>query len=290
MPFHGSLFRTRLFHRLDTDDVFLFVLQFACSEIDEGCRVHCLAQITNLEVKVTARRTACIAAQTDYIACQHFLILIHHRTAQVAVNRLQSVIMTNDYIIAVATRVPSYDTHLTAPCRTNRIAYLHLDIRSFVHPITAPAVRTGHVSRSRKTKTCHRNMYVVLKRVKQIAVRVHALIRPDTMINTIRGVLCQQRRIAHHELRSHLIDHFPVFGTHNDFTRQHIQFTAQNKRVMREKTCQTLRQLRCANIQVVHFLQLISLAIYRSGVQRRVQAQILCEHVICECRRAQREE
>ena len=134
--------------------------------------------------------------------------------------------MTNDYEIAVSARIPTDNTYLTVPCRANRIANLHLDIRTFVHAVATPSVTAGHVTRSRQTETCHRDMYIFLQTVEHGAIGVHTLVGPDMMVDTIRRVIVHQRRIVHHELRGHLIHHITFLGAHHDLTRQHIQITA----------------------------------------------------------------
>ena len=76
MVFHSGLLRPRLFHRFDTDDVLVFVLELAGTEINHIGRVHRFTEIADLEMQVATRRAPCVTAQTDYITGGNRLVLI----------------------------------------------------------------------------------------------------------------------------------------------------------------------------------------------------------------------
>ena len=196
MVFHSGLFRADFFHRVHADDVFLFVAQLTCRKIDKVLGIDCFAQVAYFEVQVASGGASCVTSQTDDVTCRHFLVLVHQRTAQMAVNGLQTVVMTHHYEIAVASRVPAYDTHLSAPCRTDGIAYLHFDVGAFVHPVTAPAELTGHVTRSRQTEARHRNVNIPFQAVEHRPVGIDALVRPDETVYAVGGVVVHQRSVA----------------------------------------------------------------------------------------------
>ena len=158
------------------------------------------------------------------------------------IDGLQTILMTQHDEIAVAARVPSYDTNLTAPCGADGIAHLNLDIRTFVHPAATPSERTRHVSRSRQDKTRHRDPDILFETVKHCTIRVHTLVRPDVTINTICRMVINEVGVQQ-ELRRHFIDYIAILGTNNNPLRQQFQFASQDQSVVGEKPRQTLRQL-----------------------------------------------
>ena len=129
-------------------------------------------------MQVTTGGTTGVTSETQHITCLHGFVLIDERSAEVTVNGLKTIIMTYDHKVTVAARIPSYDTYLSGPSRTDRVAYLHLDIRSFMHSITTPTVRAGDITRSRQYKARHRDVYIFLKAVEHRAVGVDAFVGP----------------------------------------------------------------------------------------------------------------
>ena len=78
-----------------------------CLEVEELLRVDEFAQETCLEVQVGTRGASRIAAQSDDVACANYLIRLAEVLAHVAVNGLESVGMTDDYILSVAFAISS---------------------------------------------------------------------------------------------------------------------------------------------------------------------------------------
>ena len=124
-------------------------------------------------------------------------------------------------------------------------------------------------------------MHILLEAVKERAIGVHALVRPDMTVQAVCRVMGKERAVTQHELRRQLIHHLPVFCPHHYLIGKHLQVASQNKGVMAEETCQTFRQLVHTCIQFINILQFVPLAVRSKSVQRRNKPQILCEHIIC---------
>ena len=188
------------------------VLQLACREIDDVSGVHGFAQIADLQVEMAAGGASCVTSQANHVARRNTLIFIHKRPTQVTVDRLQTVVMAKDHIVSIAARIPSYDTYLTGPSRADRVADLYFYIGALMHSVSTPAERPRHIARSRQYKTRHRYMHILAQAVEQVAVRVHALVRPYMPVEAVRRVMSEERAVAEHELRCEFIDHIAVFG------------------------------------------------------------------------------
>ena len=113
-------------------------------------------------------------------------------------------------------------------------------------------------------------MDIVLEAVEHRAIGVDTLIRPDETVDTIRRVMVDEVGIEQ-KLRRDLIDHIAVFGADDDLIGQQVEVATQDQGVMREETCQTLRQLVRTHVDIVQFFQFISFAIHRGRVQRNIE-------------------
>ena len=131
-------------------------------------------------MQVAAGRTAGVAAQAKNLTGIDTLVLFHQRTRQVTIDRLQTVVVTDKHVVAVASRIPSYDAHLTVPRRTKRVAHLHFHIRPVMETVAAETEVRGHMCQvlQRIDESFQRHGYAVLQAVNRCLVRVDARVHP----------------------------------------------------------------------------------------------------------------
>ena len=82
------------------------------AEVEHQGRVEGHATETRLEVQVGTRAPSGVATKTDGVAGAHFLILFYELLRHVGVVGLQTVVVADDDVLAVATAFVAYDTHL----------------------------------------------------------------------------------------------------------------------------------------------------------------------------------
>lgn len=107
------------------------------AEVEHQGRVEGYATQTRLEVEVGTCASACIAAQSDGLAGAHLLVLTDELLGEMTVDGLQTIGMTDDNIVAVASGFVAHNTHLTGKGGTDGVADIYFDVQAFVH--TAPA-------------------------------------------------------------------------------------------------------------------------------------------------------
>ena len=72
-------------------------------EINNSRRVDGYAEIACLEVEMGTGASACVAAERYRLACLDILVWFHEEAAEMAVDGLETVVMTDNHIVAIAT-------------------------------------------------------------------------------------------------------------------------------------------------------------------------------------------
>ena len=235
-------------------------------------------------MEVAACRASGVTTEPQHLAAEHPFVFVHQRSAQMAIDGLESVVMTHHHIVAVAAGVPTYDTHLAVPCRTYRVAYLHLEVCASVHAIATPTVLAGDVSGRREGEPSHRDTHVVLQAVEEVAVGVDSLIRPDETIGAIRRVMVHQRGVAEHELRRQFVDEVTVVGMHHQFAGQCLLVAVNEERVAHEMAGEPFGHANRRYVQFVQLAQFIPYSFGQRGVNRQF-GHLRQRRLLSRCRR-----
>ena len=83
-------------------------------------------------MKVRTGATTCVTTQSDRIAGLYLFILSDELLRHVSVVGLQSVVVADDDILAVASWLVFHDTHLAAEGSADGVAYIDLDVEALV--------------------------------------------------------------------------------------------------------------------------------------------------------------
>ena len=105
-------------------------------------------------MKVRTGTAARVATQTDRIASLDFLILGNQLLRHMSVVSLQTIVVADNHVFAVASWFVFHDTHLTAESSADGITDIYLDVDTFV--LTSPAgteVRGYHAAGGRHAET-----------------------------------------------------------------------------------------------------------------------------------------
>ena len=103
-----------------------------CFEVKEAFRVDKLTEEACLEVQVGACGASGIATESDDVAGFYNLIGLAEMAAHVTVDGLQSVVMADYDVVAVAFRLVFHDAHLAGESRTNSVPHEDLDVCSIM--------------------------------------------------------------------------------------------------------------------------------------------------------------
>ena len=114
------------------------------AEVEHQCGVERHATEACLEVEVRTRGTTSVSTETDGVTSPHVLIFPHKVSGQVAVDGLQSVVVTDDNIVAVTCTFVTHYTNLAVEGSANRISLLHLDVETLVHAAPASSKLAGN--------------------------------------------------------------------------------------------------------------------------------------------------
>ena len=121
------------------------------------------------------RASARVATQTDRIAGAHHLVFSHQMLRHMAVDGLQSVVMADHHIVAIATSFIVNYSDLSVEGGTDGITDIHLDVKSLVH--TSPA--TAKLARDDAARSRHgKSAQVDAERIGQLRGAVCVLIAP----------------------------------------------------------------------------------------------------------------
>ena len=80
--------------------------------------------------------SACVASQTDRVACPYHLVLLNKMLRHVAVDGLKTVVVAYHHIVAIAFCFVSYDADLARECSADGVADIDFDVETFV--LTSP--------------------------------------------------------------------------------------------------------------------------------------------------------
>ena len=148
--------------------------------------------------------TACVAAQTDRIAGLYLFILSDELLRHVSVVGLQSVVVADDDILAVASWLVFHDTYLTTEGSADGVAYIDLDVEALV--LASPAgteVRGDHAAISRHAETAQVDGGLI----GQNATRVVSQLIVPLIIEVACGIL-------QHLLFDQSVEHYRVNSLH----------------------------------------------------------------------------
>ena len=130
------------------------------SEVEHQCRIQRHTAQTGLEMQVGACASACIAAQANRLSGTYFLILRNELFAQVAVDGLKTITMTDDDIFAITASLITHNAHLATESSADGIANIDFDVQTFVlaSPTgTITEITCHHTAWSGHTKTAQVN-------------------------------------------------------------------------------------------------------------------------------------
>ena len=127
--------------RLGSIALAMVCIEIAChvliAEVEHQGGIQGNATETCLKVQMGTRTAARVATQSDGLSGTYLLILTDELFRHVGIVGLQSIVVANHHVLAVAARFILHDAHLAAESSPNGIANIDLDIKTLV--LTSPA-------------------------------------------------------------------------------------------------------------------------------------------------------
>ena len=101
-------------------------------------------------MKMRTGRTSRITTQTYHFTGFHQLIFFYQLLGQVSVNSLQTIVVTNNDILAITSTLIFHDTYLTIKGSHDSIADINLQVKTVVHSSPTGTERRSYLcTRSR---------------------------------------------------------------------------------------------------------------------------------------------
>ena len=145
------------------------------TEVEHERRIEGNAAEACFKVQVRTRASTRVTAESDGVAGLHHLVFLYKVLRHVAVDGFQSVIVAYHNVVAVASCLVPYDTHLSAESGSDGVADVHLNVDTLVHASPAAAeVRGHHLARGGHAEM----LKVDEERVGQLRRMVGVLVAP----------------------------------------------------------------------------------------------------------------
>lgn len=99
-------------------------------KVEHKSRIDRHTADTGLKVEVRTCRTTSVTTKTDYIASANNLVRLAKVLAEVAIDSLKAVGVTNNNVVTIAVAFKFHDAHLAIECSANSIANIYLDVKT----------------------------------------------------------------------------------------------------------------------------------------------------------------